>query len=1114
MQRILYGLFCLVFFVLAIPASAQETPQTTSESADATEVVLEESTEPENPDVGAQTSDEGSSSVEESDSEISAGTSGDESATYEPAVEGEQSTEDEAQNPVEESTASESESTEVDQSETDTATTDESEVESASVEDAIEDPELVEAVEDPEPVEGVEVPDVFISEVNWAGSELSQADEWLELYNAHGADMDISGWILTGCATSGDALAIADGTMLAAGDVLLVSNYDLGHEKTTLVVQPDLVTASLSLSNSALEIMLVMPDGTVVDTAGDGSAPPAGSTSPKVSMQRDFGTLQWYNSELSSNLSNTDQLGTPGVLYAASETIKDDESDSPSIPSEADLSAEASAKEEGSTETEETGEVDQGSLIINEFVSNPMDDQEEWIEVYNPTDNSIELEDWTVRDATERSSSFDQTSIEADGYALIYSPSGQLNNGGDTVELLNPNGDVVSSVTYGTELIESPEKGYALALIENDWTLTSEQTPGSMNVFSDEVIVEEETGQSSLFINEFVSDPTDDQEEWIEIYNPTDNTIELEGWTVRDATERSSIFDQISIGSNDYAVIYSPAGQLNNGGDTIELINSEGETVSSITYGSDEIEAPEKGYALAFIENVWTVTTEPTLGATNVFSEEVIEDTDSSVIPSEADLSAEASAKEEGSTEAEEETEETIEDTNSDVIPSEAEEAKSYESGMLIITELVSDPAEGEVEWVEVYNTTDTAIDLTGWSLTDATDRSTDLENSIEAGGYFVIEEPKGKLNNGGDSVNLYDPSGNLINSMSYGTEEIDDPSKGESLALIDDQWTITSEITKSESNKITYEEESTDGSEQQTTQTATTNESASGSNADQSAQYENVQDDQPTSTGNDNDVSDKSTEAEVHRVVAIAETPKTTTSSSSSSSSSSKSSSSYSSASANDVTLSGIVTATPGIFGSQIAFIEGAQLYFYYADWPLLQIGDVVTVTGELSESRGEQRIKLSETGDVQVTGHVDLYPTSTSINGLDSLIDGSLITIRGEIADISDAKIVLQDTTGDVVIVASDGMQWSSMSSELEITGVLRTISGEQRVYPRTSQDVVQIQKEVVEDPNDDVPVVVAQSNDIAPWIGGGLLLAALLALGYFFVRRTNLQTAPAGA
>ena len=84
-----------------------------------------------------------------------------------------------------------------------------------------------------------DAPQVFISEINWAGSSLSTADEWLELYNAGSGNVDASGWVLTGAGTSGDAVALAEGTIINAGSTLLISNYALG-EKSSLAVVPEI----------------------------------------------------------------------------------------------------------------------------------------------------------------------------------------------------------------------------------------------------------------------------------------------------------------------------------------------------------------------------------------------------------------------------------------------------------------------------------------------------------------------------------------------------------------------------------------------------------------------------------------------------------------------------------------------------------------------------------------------------------------------------------------------------------------------------------------------------------------------------------------------------------
>lgn len=151
-------------------------------------------------------------------------------------------------------------------------------------------------------------PDIYISEINWAGSAISNADEWIELYNGSSESVDLGAWVLTGAATSGNALAIADGFIAAPQSTVLIANYGLGNEKTTLAIEPNLVTTALSLSNSGLSIMLTMPDGTVVDEVTE----QIGASNPFVSMTRlEDGTFAASTS--SQNLLDANQLGTPGT---------------------------------------------------------------------------------------------------------------------------------------------------------------------------------------------------------------------------------------------------------------------------------------------------------------------------------------------------------------------------------------------------------------------------------------------------------------------------------------------------------------------------------------------------------------------------------------------------------------------------------------------------------------------------------------------------------------------------------------------------------------------------------------------------------------------------------
>ncbi len=108
--------------------------------------------------------------------------------------------------------------------------------------------------------------------------------------------------------------------------------------------------------------------------------------------------------------------------------------------------------------------------IINEFVPNPVPGLEtEWIELYNPTDQAVNLRFFRIGDATTmRVISNGDLKLEAGGYVvlaqdvtrfrqyytdfegIVVSPVGWpiLNNDGDTIRLEYPSSSLVDTVVY------------------------------------------------------------------------------------------------------------------------------------------------------------------------------------------------------------------------------------------------------------------------------------------------------------------------------------------------------------------------------------------------------------------------------------------------------------------------------------------------------------------------------------------------------------------------------------------------------------------------------------------------------------------------------------------
>ena len=180
--------------------------------------------------------------------------------------------------------------------------------------------------------------------------------------------------------------------------------------------------------------------------------------------------------------------------------------------------------------------------------------------------------------------------------------------------------------------------------------------------------------------------------------------------------------------------------------------------------------------------------------------------------------SADCQVEEGEGEEEEEEEEEEGEETTKPII---------HKLGEIVVNEFVSDPADGEVEWIELYNTTNGVIDLNNWIIEEGSGAKTSLEGSLAGSGdskFIVIEKPKGNLNNKGDIIILRDDSGTLIDQVVYGNW--DDSSLDNNAPAAEDPFSvarrfdghntynnindfaITTTLTKGESNVITSPKE------------------------------------------------------------------------------------------------------------------------------------------------------------------------------------------------------------------------------------------------------------------------------------------------------------------
>ena len=401
----------------------------------------------------------------------------------------------------------------------------------------------------PLPVRAEAPSPVVFSEVNWAGSGASTADEWFELANIGSSMIDLSGW-------SANGIVLGTGTSIPAYGTLLIANYDQTNDKSTLATAPNIVTTAVSLANSSLELYLKKPDGTAVDSYLMGIKPMSGSTAPYASAERNLQTLGWHTATSTVDLKNATQLGTPGVITLSSPTAE------PIV------------------------------VMANE----------ETVAAIEP----VPIPDPLLDVAPE--TALIPPSTEAADDRLVTTNSDESSTAAST-----PIADTVVDEPLPTPVADPcltcPVQIVNIAPTSDTQVMTPESTVSVTPAPAPIIPVARSYPAHSVLINEFVSDPVDGIE-WIEIINSTNNTIDLTGWTEKDGSTNKTVLPSQTLVPHDFFVLLNLKGKLNNDGDSIFLFDGTGIMIDAISY--NKTSAPAKGKSLARQENGAWAETDPT----------------------------------------------------------------------------------------------------------------------------------------------------------------------------------------------------------------------------------------------------------------------------------------------------------------------------------------------------------------------------------------------------------------------------------------------------------------------------------------------------------------------
>ncbi len=163
-----------------------------------------------------------------------------------------------------------------------------------------------------------------------------------------------------------------------------------------------------------------------------------------------------------------------------------------------------------------------------------------------------------------------------------------------------------------------------------------------------------------------------------------------------------------------------------------------------------------------------------------------------------------------------------------------------------------------------------------------------------------------------------------------------------------------------------------------------------------------------------------------------------------------------------------GLVTALPGVFGSQYFYIfdgvQGLQIYQNKKDFPALQVGDGVEVYGTLGTAYGARRLRVKTDSDVDILSTQNsIKPLVVEISEIDEFNLGALIKISGTITEIKSNFMYVDDGTSEAVVYFKKGAQIDKKrfkeGENMEVVGVLEKGSSGLQIWPRSQEDLVSL-------------------------------------------------------
>lgn len=382
----------------------------------------------------------------------------------------------------------------------------------------------------------------------------------------------------------------------------------------------------------------------------------------------------------------------------------------------------------------------------------------DFIELYNSSKNALDISHYQLRDGSGQGRYLfpDGTVLEPGQFILVYCDargttdsyaSFGLSRDGEKLEFLSPKGILLEQVEIPATI---PNQSY-ISHDDGSWSLTCTPTPGLRNEESEQNSLSSfNAALSPVRISEvmtenlFYRDGRGQLADWVELYNTTASPVDIAGFSLSDSVELAKFtfpFGTV-IGAESYLVVYcstdggegyAPFGLSRSGGESVVLKNPDGEIADIM-----DTVAISQGQSIALDStNNWQLCDAPSPGFPNRFTNEAAVDKTAITIS------------------------EFMADNHS----------------------TLADAYGNFSDWVELHNSSEEAVDLTDWFLSDDPADPTKWKfpaSVVPAGQSIVVfcsgqdDQADGQLHTNfslssdGETLVLSTPLGAIADSISY----------------------------------------------------------------------------------------------------------------------------------------------------------------------------------------------------------------------------------------------------------------------------------------------------------------------------------------------------------